>query len=58
MADIKIGNLQIAGIDLFGDSESFLKDLQDGDLGLIQGGRAGSVVTNGCTVVAGCIQTK
>jgi hypothetical protein len=44
MADIKIRNLQIVGIDLFGGSESFLNDLQDGDLGIIQGGLAKSVV--------------
>jgi hypothetical protein len=60
MANIKIENMTVVGMDLFGDTEDFLKDLSEDDLGLIQGGmvKKETVITNGCTmgctVVASC----
>jgi hypothetical protein len=38
MASIKISDLRPSGLDLFGDSESFLDDLSDNDLATINGG--------------------
>jgi hypothetical protein len=37
MASIKISDLRPSGLDLFGDSESFLDDLSDNDLATITG---------------------
>jgi hypothetical protein len=37
MASIKISDLRPSGLDLFGDSESFLDDLSDNDLATING---------------------
>jgi hypothetical protein len=42
MASIKISDLRPSGLDLFGDSESFLNDLSDNDLATINGGKAQS----------------
>ena len=38
MASINISDLNTAGSDLFKDSESFMNDLVDGELGDIKGG--------------------
>jgi len=38
MASIEISDLRPSGLDLFGDSESFLDDLSDNDLATINGG--------------------
>lgn len=38
MSTIKISDLHPAGSDLFLDSESFINDLVDGEIGAIQGG--------------------
>jgi hypothetical protein len=37
MASIKISDLRPSGLDLFGDSESYLDDLSDNDLATING---------------------
>ncbi|AOX00293.1 MULTISPECIES: hypothetical protein [Moorena] len=37
MANIKVNNIKPAGAELFGDSESFIKDLQDNELELAGG---------------------
>jgi len=37
MASIKISDLRPSGLDLFGDSESYLDDLSDNDLANITG---------------------
>jgi hypothetical protein len=52
MANIKIENMTVAGMDLFGNTEDFLKDLSEDDPGLIQGGmvKMETVITNGCTI--------
>jgi hypothetical protein len=44
MATIKISDLQLAGHDLFSDSETYLRDLSDDELG-IEGGIAWTTVT-------------
>jgi hypothetical protein len=38
MATIKIGNLNPVGSELFGDSESYLNELTDGELNMTNGG--------------------
>ncbi|VEP15086.1 conserved hypothetical protein [Hyella patelloides LEGE 07179] len=38
MADIKISDINFDGNDLFTDSENFMNDLSNDDMGLIQGG--------------------
>ena len=38
MSTIKISDLHPAGSDLFSDSEGFINDLDDGEIGAIQGG--------------------
>ena len=38
MASIKINNLQSAGSDLFNDSESYLNELKNQELYLVNGG--------------------
>lgn len=38
MASIKISELQPTGLNLFSDSESYMKELSDGELVNIQGG--------------------
>ena len=38
MASIKINNLQPAGSDLFNDSESYLNELKDQELDVVNGG--------------------
>lgn len=37
MSDIKISELRSSGLELFQDSESFLNDLSDQEVGLIEG---------------------
>ncbi len=44
MASIKISDLRPSGLDLFGDSESFLDELNDNDLATINGGAPESIV--------------
>jgi lactobin A/cerein 7B family class IIb bacteriocin len=44
MASIKISDLHPSGFDLFGDSESFLDELNDNDLATINGGAAESLI--------------
>jgi hypothetical protein len=43
MANIKLSELNIAGSELFQDSESFLNDMSDVDGNLVQGGRASTI---------------
>ncbi|MEH2319598.1 hypothetical protein [Nostoc sp.] len=53
MADIKIDNIQPAGVELFADSESFLNELAYGEIANINGGRSGDVIiqqTISCTI--------
>lgn len=45
MASITISNLQLTGVDLFLDSESFFNDLTDENLNVIYGGSFSFVVT-------------
>jgi hypothetical protein len=42
MAYIEISNLNIAGSDLFADTDSFLTELQDTDTTQVMGGKGGS----------------
>jgi hypothetical protein len=41
MANILIANLNPAGFDLFSDSESYMADIADSDLGQVNGGFTG-----------------
>jgi hypothetical protein len=43
MANIKLSELNIAGSELFQDSESFLNDMSDVDNILVQGGAASTI---------------
>jgi hypothetical protein len=45
MATISISDLCPTGSDLFSDSESFMNDLIDGEIGAIQGGGWGFALT-------------
>ena len=38
MATIKISNLHPTGAELFSDSENYMNELSDGEIGTIQGG--------------------
>jgi hypothetical protein len=51
MANIKVKDLTtIAGVDLFNDSESFMRDLSDGELNQTQGGSPWTAVLLAMTV--------
>lgn len=41
MANIELSDLQPAGSELFQDSESYLNELGESEVGLVQGGRRG-----------------
>jgi hypothetical protein len=57
MATLKISELNPAGAELFQDSENFLEELSDREIGLVVGGlEINSVVTQN-TVSVGSIQT-
>ena len=50
MASIKINNLQLAGADLFNDSESYLNELNESELSFTNGGSSPLCVTLGITI--------
>ena len=45
MASIKISELHPAGSDLFSDSESYMNELSEGEIGGIQGGMTPLLIT-------------
>ena len=55
MADIKIENINISGLELFSDPEGFLTDLDDHDVDKVIGGMAAfeTDVTTAYTCCAG-----
>ncbi len=44
MASIKISDLRPSGFDLFEDSESFLEELNDENMGIINGGMTPTIL--------------
>ena len=51
-------DLRPAGSDLFMDSESFLSEISDGELGVISGGTTPSVIVSAATAAASAAITK
>lgn len=51
MADIKIEDIQFTGNDFFSDSETFMNDLSDDEMGIQGGLAAWSMTSNGCKTV-------
>jgi hypothetical protein len=58
MSSIKISNLGYAGSELFQDSETFLNELTDQDLGMLHGsGKRGIAVSNVTSAVTSVVSS-